>query len=113
MQTQESVHLHRILTMPTGTLQYYICPAVIEGEQFLFVDTAGFGASDMEEIPNLKDIIGCLSTLGPFVKIAGLMFVYGKVDNRLTDLDPKLIQWVQCGPQFYKNITVVTTQWDV
>ena len=69
----------------------------------------------MEEIPNLKDIIGCLSTLGPFVKIAGLMFVYGKVDTRLTDLDSKLIQWVQCfcGPQFHKNITVVTTQWDV
>ncbi|PLB46650.1 hypothetical protein P170DRAFT_466089 [Aspergillus steynii IBT 23096] len=101
-------------SLRSGTLQYYVCPALIDNEQYLFVDTAGFGASDVKDIPNMRDIVSCLSTLGPFVRVAGFIYVYGKMNPRLTEEDAKIMQWVQCfcGPQFYKNITIVTTQWD-
>lgn len=83
-------------------------------EQFLFVDTAGFGAADIADAKNLKDIEACLTALGPFTTIVGVIFVYGRPE-RLFENDRKTIQWLQCfcGPEFYRNITVVTTKWDM
>lgn len=52
--------------------------------------------------------------LGDLVNIAGIMFVHDVRGNRLTDGEMKTIRWLQCfcGPQFFRNITVVMSQWD-
>lgn len=63
---------------------------------------------------NYYNIISCLKALGPFVTVAGLLFVYGKMQNRLRKEDLKTIKWVQCfcGPKFFRNIVFVTNHWD-
>jgi hypothetical protein len=68
----------------------------------------------MDNMANFDDIISCLEVLGPFVTIAGLLFVYGPPTTRLRNEDLKTIQWVQCfcGPEFFRNVTIVTSQWD-
>lgn len=52
--------------------------------------------------------------MGPFTTLVGVIFVYG-CPERLFENDRQTIQWLQCfcGPQFYRNITVVTTKWDM
>lgn len=97
-----------------GTLQYYVCPAVIDEEQYLFIDTAGFGAADLSDEGTFQDIMNCLLTLRPFVTIAGVLFVYGPINDRLSGQDQRTLRWIECfcGPQFFSNITIVTTKWD-
>lgn len=97
-----------------GTKNYQVCPAIIDGEQYLFVDTAGFGAADIDDMANFHDIITCLDALSPFVTVAGVLFVYGGNQDRMMKADLTTIQWVKCfcGPEFYKNITIVTSKWD-
>ncbi|KAH6687239.1 hypothetical protein F5X68DRAFT_239753 [Plectosphaerella plurivora] len=100
--------------MGSGTLQYHVCPAIIDGEQYLFVDTAGFGAADLDNMENFDDIMSCLSMLGPLITMAGVLFVYGHPGNRLTVEDLRTIRWIECfcGPRFFSNVTIVTSQWD-
>lgn len=97
-----------------GTEEYQVCPAIIDGEQYLFIDTAGFGASDIGDVENFHDIVSCLDALAPFVTIAGLLFVYGGTQDRMYSHDLATTQWVKCfcGPKFYRHITIVTTKWD-
>lgn len=67
----------------------------------------------MDDSANFLDILSCLEALGPFVTIAGVIFVYGK-PGRMTQPDKRTVQWIQCfcGPEFYRNITIVMSQWD-
>lgn len=80
----------------------------------MFIDTAGFGASDIGDVENFHDIVSCLDALAPFVTIAGLLFVYGGTQDRMYSHDLATTQWVKCfcGPKFYRHITIVTTKWD-
>lgn len=96
------------------TKRYQICPGLIHGEQYLFIDTIGFGAKDTNNLDNFQDIIACLDAVSPFLTIAGLLFVYGGNGTRMVDNDLTTIQWVKCfcGPEFYRYITLVTTRWD-
>ncbi|KAF7556970.1 hypothetical protein G7Z17_g1039 [Cylindrodendrum hubeiense] len=98
----------------SGTKNYQICPAIIDGEQYLFVDTAGFGAADINDMDNFHDIVTCLDALTPFITVAGVLFVYGGNQGRMMGADLTTIQWVKCfcGPDFYNRITIVTTKWD-
>lgn len=86
----------------------------MNNEHFLFIDTAGFGAADIAIQDNFSDIEACLTALGPFTTLVGVIFVYGCPD-RLFEHDLKVIQWLQCfcGPEFFGNMTVVTTKWDL
>jgi hypothetical protein len=87
---------------------------LLDGEQYLFIDTAGFGAADMGSMDVFQDIVSCIDALGPFVTFGGLLFVYGGRQTRLTENDKATIQWVKCfcGPEFYEHMTIVFTQWD-
>lgn len=100
-------------TMRSGTLEYEIHPHILNGEQFLFIDTAGFGAADIDSEDNLRNIEACITALSPFSILVGVIFVYGRPE-RLHDHDLKTIRWLECfcGPDFYSNITVVTSRWD-
>lgn len=97
-----------------GTLKYHVCPAVVDGQQYLFIDTAGFGATDIDDMANMDDIRSCLVTLGSFLTVAGVLLVYGRPGDKLTAADTMTLRWVQCfcGPAFFQNITIVTSKWD-
>jgi hypothetical protein len=86
----------------------------VHGQQYLFVDTAGFGAQDLDNKKVYEDIMGCLCTLNQWVTIVGVMFVHDARQDRLTESEMRTVRWLQafCGPQFFENITVVQTQWD-
>jgi hypothetical protein len=97
-----------------GTQKYEIWPAIIHGQQYLFVDTPGFAAGDMNDMDIFEDIMNCLIAIGPFVTIAGVLFLHDIKKDRMTAGELKTVRWLQCfcGPQFYQNITLVTTKWD-
>jgi hypothetical protein len=97
-----------------GTQKYEIWPAIIHGQQYLFVDTPGFAAGDMNDMEIFENIMNCLVAIGPFVTIAGVLFLHDIKKDRMTVGELKTIRWLQCfcGPQFYQNITFVTTKWD-
>ncbi|KAG7294460.1 hypothetical protein NEMBOFW57_004533 [Staphylotrichum longicolle] len=101
-------------THNSGTKAYEVCPAVIDGEQYLFVDTAGFGAADLKDMDSFYDTMSCLDALGPFTTFAGILFVYGGTQPRMTGSDLTAIRWAKCfcGPEFYKHITIVSSRWD-
>ncbi|KAI8297924.1 hypothetical protein K4K59_003140 [Colletotrichum sp. SAR11_240] len=105
--------LHVGTSLKSGTRQYHVCPAVIDHQQYLFIDTAGFGAADLDNEGNFQDIMTCLETLRPFVTFAGVLFVYGQME-RLQCNDLLTMRWIECfcGPRFFQNITIVTTKWD-
>ncbi|KAE9567461.1 hypothetical protein CGMCC3_g16441 [Colletotrichum fructicola] len=106
--------LHVGMSLNSGTRQYHVFPAVIDDQQYLFIDTAGFGAADLNEEGNFQDIMACLSTLGPFVTVAGVLFVYGRME-RLLSSDLRTLRWIECfcGPGFFQHITIITTKWDM
>lgn len=97
-----------------GTLQYQLCPAIIDNEQYIFVDTPGFGAADLDDDTNFENIMTCLTALGPFVTVAGVLFVHASDSRRLFEDDVKTIRWLQCfvGAERFRHITIVTTMWD-
>ena len=74
--------IHRYL-IPTGTTQYQVCPAVIDGEQYLFVDTPSFGAHDLDDMDIFNDIMSCFKAIGPFGTFAGILYVYGLPGDRM------------------------------
>ncbi|KAL4952903.1 hypothetical protein BDW69DRAFT_184975 [Aspergillus filifer] len=99
----------------SGTLGYTVLPAVVHGEQYLFVGTPGFGAEDLNDKNVYEDIMSCMCTLDQKVTIAGVMFVHSmRLADRLVESEMKTICWLQCfcGPQFFGNITIVLNQWD-
>ncbi|EED11934.1 hypothetical protein TSTA_000120 [Talaromyces stipitatus ATCC 10500] len=98
----------------SGTLGYQVLPAIIHGKQYLFVDTPGFGAADLQNREVYEDIMSCVCTLGQWVTVAGIMFVHDARQQRLTQSEMTTIRWLECfcGPQFFQNVTIVQTQWD-
>ncbi|OPB38885.1 hypothetical protein A0O28_0019910 [Trichoderma guizhouense] len=101
-------------SLKSGTRTYQVCPAIIDGGQYLFVDTAGFGAADINDVENFGNIMACLYSLGMLMIPTGVMFVFGKVGTRFMEHDLKTVRWIEClcGPQFFQNITIVTSMWD-
>lgn len=97
-----------------GTRKFEICPALIDGDKYIFIDTAGFGAADMNDLANLDDIRSCLMSLGCFVTVVGVMYILGPPRDRYEAEQAKTMRWIQCfcGPQFFRNVIMITTKWD-
>ncbi|KAI1773449.1 hypothetical protein F4818DRAFT_110110 [Hypoxylon cercidicola] len=101
-------------TVEQGTKEYQVCPALVDDEQYLFIDTAGFGDPKHDDISTFRNIVSCLTALGSFVEVVGVLFVIGNPGTRLNQQDVKTIRWLQCfcGPAFFRNVTFVTSFWD-
>jgi hypothetical protein len=101
-------------TLKRGTKNYRVCPCLIDDEQYLFVDTAGFGDPDREDIQTFKDSVSSLIAFGSFIEVVGVLYVIGNPGTRLDQQDVKTLHWLQCfcGPDFFRNLTVVTSFWD-
>lgn len=95
-------------------MSYQIVPAIIHGEQYIFVDTPGFGAVDINSEENHCAILTCLATLGSFTTPAGVLFMPDTRALTTHDHDLMTIQWIAafCGPTFLRNVTVVISMWD-
>ncbi|KAM0547234.1 hypothetical protein ACHAPJ_010496 [Fusarium lateritium] len=101
-------------TLKAGTKEYHVCPAIIDDEQYLFIDTAGFGDPYCDDVEIFRNTVSCLMAFGPFVQVVGVLFVIGNPGTRLDRQDAKTLRGLQCfcGPGFYRNITFVTSFWD-
>ena len=62
----------------------------------------------------MKNIMSCLLALGPFVVVAGALFLYDSSQGRLTQDEAITIRWLACfcGPDFYEKVTIVSSMWD-
>lgn len=98
-----------------GTKKHEIWPCIIEGQQYLFVDTPGFGSHDLDNDSVFDDIMSCLFAIGPFVTTVGVMFLHDITQPRMSAGEMKTFRWLQCfcGPQFYEKITIITSKWDI
>lgn len=87
---------------PLGTSNYYVCPAIIDDEQYLFIDTASFSDPNTHDLTNFHNTVSYLIALGPFVQVVGVLFTIGIPGTRLRQQDVKFLCWVQCfcGPDF-------------
>ncbi|KAM0431870.1 hypothetical protein ACHAPT_005123 [Fusarium lateritium] len=101
-------------TLKSGTKEYHVCPAIIDDEQYLFIDTAGFGDPNCDDIDTFRNTVSCLLAFGSFVQVVGVLFVIGNPGTRLDQQSVKTLHWLQCfcGPDFFRNITLVTSFWD-
>ncbi|KAL4788745.1 hypothetical protein BDV19DRAFT_395802 [Aspergillus venezuelensis] len=82
-------------SVKSGTLGYEVLPTVVHGEQYLFVDTPGFGAQDLDDKKVYEDIMNCVCTLGQWVTIAGVMFVHSmRSADWLAESEMKTIRWL-------------------
>ncbi|PNP51007.1 hypothetical protein THARTR1_08342 [Trichoderma harzianum] len=59
--------------------------------------------------------MACLYSVGLVMTLTGVMFVYGKAGTRFMEHDLKTVRWIEClcGPEFFKNITIITSMWDM
>ncbi|KAF4341652.1 hypothetical protein FBEOM_4390 [Fusarium beomiforme] len=101
-------------TLKTGTKSYRVCPGIVDDEQYLFIDTAGFGDPDREDIETFKDSVSSLIAFGSFIEVVGVLYVIGNLGTRVDQQDVKTLRWLQCfcGPDFFRNITIITSFWD-
>lgn len=78
------------------------------------MDTPGFGAADLDNMDIFKDIMSCLTVLRPFVRFSGVLFVFGQPGTRISSDDLRTIRFIKCfcGPEFFANITFITSRWD-
>ncbi|KAF5586330.1 hypothetical protein FPCIR_7939 [Fusarium pseudocircinatum] len=106
--------LQPCITLQAGTKSYRIIPGIIDDEQYLFIDTVGFGDPSRDDIEIFKDSVSSLIAFGSFIEVVGVLFVVGNPGTRLDQQDAKTIRWLQCfcGPDFFRNITIVTSFWD-
>ncbi|KAJ3549700.1 hypothetical protein NM208_g364 [Fusarium decemcellulare] len=101
-------------TLKSGTREYHVCPAIVDDEQYLFIDTAGFGDRDHDDVETFRNTVSCLISFGSFVQVVGVLYVIGNPGTRLEQQDAKTLRWLQCfcGPAFFRNVTFVTSFWD-
>ncbi|RSM04421.1 hypothetical protein CEP52_006851 [Fusarium oligoseptatum] len=101
-------------TLKSGTKEYHVCPAIIDDEQYLFIDTAGFGDPYRDDVDIFRNTVSCLVAFGSFIQVVGVLFVIGNPGTRLDQQDTRTLRWLQCfcGPAFFRNITFVTSFWD-
>lgn len=62
----------------------------------------------------MDDIRACLAALGGFLTITGVIYVFGRPETRYRADQARTLRWIQCfcGPEFFRNITIITTMWD-
>lgn len=106
--------IRELIDSMLGTTEYGIWPTIIDGGKYLFVDTLGFGAADLDDYDVLDNIVNCLLTFGSFVRVAGVLFLHSSTKDRMEVSELQNIRWLQCFcvPEFYRNITIVTNKWD-
>ncbi|RSL81747.1 hypothetical protein CEP51_005617 [Fusarium floridanum] len=61
-------------TLKSGTKEYHVCPAIIDDEQYLFIDTAGFGDPYRDDVDIFRNTVSCLVAFGSFIQVVGVLF---------------------------------------
>ncbi|KAL4793226.1 hypothetical protein BDV19DRAFT_367215 [Aspergillus venezuelensis] len=93
----------------TKTIQ--LCRATINEKPYFIMDTPGFDPSAEEQ--TFREIIRGVTSIRPFARITGFLYLTCIPQERFDDFDRKLIQFVRglSGPQYIPRITFVTTFW--
>ncbi|KAI0928759.1 hypothetical protein AcW1_005911 [Taiwanofungus camphoratus] len=88
-------------------------PFWIDGQKVILVDTPGFDDAEKTEKDILNDIKTYLRQTRK--KLTGIIYMHRITDNRMGGTALKNFNLFQdiCGPKAMKNVTIVTTMWDV
>lgn len=100
--------------MDVGTIEYAMYPGIIEGREYIFLDTPGFGAADLSDVEVFHNIMDGLAALGSFVTFVGIVYVLDMKHDRWMTEHAKTLKWIElfCGAPSYQNITIMTNKWD-
>ena len=88
-------------------------PTTLDGQRYVLVDTPGFDDADRSDTEVLAEILKWFEAMSRYCTLAGILYVYDITQPRLTasaKLNLRMLQAL-CGPDFYPNVTVVTTKW--
>jgi hypothetical protein len=88
-------------------------PTVIHGQYYIFLDTPGFGAADLDDMAAFQTMTG-LSAIDTFVPLVGIINVLDTTADRLLPPHEKTLKWIEgfCGTTCFKQVTIQTTKWD-
>lgn len=93
---------------------YAIIPVIIDGHEYLLIDTPGFENADFTNLNVFKEIMAGIITISSVVKIVGVLYAADTSSDRVRTASVSNLQWLRClcGPDFFPNITIMTTKWD-
>jgi hypothetical protein len=97
-----------------GTLEYAMYPGIVDGREYIFLDTPGFGAADLSDIDIFRNIMDGLAALDSFVTFVGIVYVLDmKYDRWLTE-HATTLKWIElfCGAPAFQHISIMTNKWD-
>ncbi|KAL4960143.1 uncharacterized protein BDV14DRAFT_193189 [Aspergillus stella-maris] len=88
-----------------------LCRATINGKPYFIMDTPGFDPSAEEQ--TFREIIRGVTSIRPFARITGFLYLTCIPQERFDDFDQKLIHFVRglSGPQYIPRVTFVTNFW--
>jgi hypothetical protein len=101
------------MAIGTQTTQRYDC--IIEGRQFVLLDTPGFDDTYRGDADILAEIAENLSaTYKNSIKISGIVYLHRIKDERMTNAIMRNLSMFKnlCGDDAFKNVTLATTFWD-
>lgn len=89
---------------------------VIQGQNFVLVDTPGFEDTDMTDTEVLKMLVDWLaSTYRAGKKLNGILYLYRIDETRMKGSSLRNLNMFKqlCGDDFYTNLTLGTTCWSI
>ena len=89
---------------------------LLDGRQVILFDTPGFDDTYRLDADILAELAETLSALYKHnLKLAGIVYVHRITDNRMTNTLLRNLSVIRnlCGEEPLKNVTLLTTHWDV
>lgn len=79
----------------------------------VLVDTPGFDDANRSDLEVLSEILKWFEAVSPYCTLAGILYVHDITQARFTASAKLNVHMLQalCGPDFYPNVTIVTTKW--
>ncbi len=104
--------LHKVTDCSFSVTQrFQIDKAVIEGNDYFFMDLPGFDPGNEKKV--FEEIVRGVRAVRSFASITGLLYLTCINQPRFDEFDRKVLAFVRalCGDQFHARITFVTTFW--
>ncbi|CAG7560617.1 unnamed protein product [Fusarium equiseti] len=90
--------------LKSGTKRYSVHCGLVDDEQYLFIDTAGFGDPDRNDIDTFEESVSWLIALGSFIGVVGVLYVINSPGTRLDQQDAKTLRWLKERQEELKNM---------
>ncbi|KAH8429163.1 GTPase domain-containing protein [Aspergillus melleus] len=102
-------------TLESGTKSISLVPSVIHEKLYMFLDMPGFNADDLDDWETFSRLMNAMAVLKNYVVFRGVIYVDPMDAPRASPAARNMPTWLSrfCGIEYMRNVTVVTTKWDL